>query len=408
MNSKSILCLLAIIAIVVIAPSCVNSLSNGFLPWCDIGSLNGLGTKTMPWSRSPIPDTLFGPDIPHLFTVSGLTMKVGGLDLTNQFIAGEPTPITITTLSPEWRYLGIVMYAITVDPYQVDEVSGFGWTTIKNETKYQVGKWSVSPNDAFQTLFDDICVAHVNSELKPLQSTVWLTVPTGVNKVWIRVLFKIGEQNSGWMVYPEEQTVLKSAFPQTYPDAGFIALAEPGADCNAACGTTYNPNSLCDAARTSTITNMDVLEDIFPQETCNPGLTMSTCSSAVPVINDTAGGYCSFKMPTSCTTTFDCAATDANSHRICVCTDGTRSNLNGANNNNNGKDSNGANLLIPVEALIGIVLGVAALFAGFVAYGCYRKQKFQTQLKYAKAEVPMSGTEGQTQAYRPVMPSGKV
>jgi len=405
MNTKSMLSLLALVAVIVSSPFFVNSLSNGVLPWCDLGSLNGLGTQSMVWSRQPIPDTLFGPDIPNLFTVSGLTVSVGGTTLTNQFIPGQPTPITISTLSPEWRYLGIVMYAIKVDPFLVNEVSGFGWTTIKNETKYQVGTWSVSPNDAFQTLFEDVCVTHINSELKPLQSTVWLTIPEGISKVWIRVLFKIGEQNSGWMVYPEDQTVLKSGFPQIYPNAGYMALAEPGSDCNAACGTTYNPNSFCDAAKTSAITNMAALDSIFPAETCNPGLTMSTCTSAAPVINDTAGGFCSFNLPVGCSATFDCMATDSTSHRICACTDGVKSNL-GNGNNGGGGPSNGASLFLPIGAIVGITLGIAALFAGFIGYGYYRKGQFQNQLAHSKAEVGMS-TET-TQSYRPVMPSGKI
>jgi hypothetical protein len=402
------LSILAVVAVIVIvsSPSCVNSLSNGVLPWCDLGSLNGLGTQSMVWSRQPIPDTLFRPDIPNLFTVSGLTMTVGGQTLTNQFLPGQPTPITINTLSPEWRYLGIVMYAIKVDPYLVNEVSGFGWTTIKNETKHQVGTWAVSPNDAFQTLFDDVCVTHINSELKSLKSTVWLTIPEGISKVWIRVLFKIGEQNSGWMVYPEQQTVLKSGFPQSYPNAGFMALADPGADCNTACGTTYNSNSLCDAAKTAAIDNMASLDSIFPAETCNPGLTMSTCTSAAPVINDTAGGYCSFNLPTGCSATFNCLATDTSSHRICACTDGTKSPGKGENPGGSGPSSE-ANLLLPVPGVVGISLGIAALFAAFIAFGFYRKRQFQTQLAYtAKTEIGMS-SETQ-QSVRPIMPSGRV
>jgi len=260
----------------------------------------------------------------------------------------------------------------------------------------------------FKTLFDDTCLTHIDSELKPLQSVVWLTVPQGIPTVWLRVMFKIGEQNNGWMVYPAQQVKLSAAFTTTSSTpAPPLALADPGTDCDAACSTTYNANSACDASKMGTIDSMKTLTDVFPSATCNPALALSVCSSSNPAINDTAGGFCSFN-PTGCAQTFDCKSVDPTSHRICACTSGTKAGGGGGTPPAQTPVTGGSSSSFPtVPVAVGVSIGVAALFAIFIAYGLYRRQKFQTSSTYIKEEqVTMSDQQQNTM--RPVMPSGRV
>jgi len=295
----------------------------------------------------------------------------------------------------------------------------YPWTNYVTEVPYQTGTWTVSPNSGYQTLFSQTCVTHANSELKPLSSTFWVTLPN-VPTVYIRLVFKIGEQNNGWMVYPPLLT-LQQGFSASSTKLPNIALAVPGTNCHQACTASYPTTTpACDPVNSASITSLSILEQLLPNQVtqCKPGATISTCSANNPMLNDTAGGMCSFNSACtpSSTPAFSCEAADANNHRICWCTSGgseltstpSSSPLPPSSSPTSTPHSTGssaASSFPTVPVAVSVSIGSVAIFAIFIGYGLFRRQQFANTSKMT-SDVNMQPMV--QQVARPVMPDGRI
>jgi len=225
------------------------------------------------------------------------------------------------------------------------------------------------------------------------------------------------------MVYPKTLLTLQKGFSSTSTTSTSsklppIAVAAPGTNCHQACTSAFTSTPACDPVNSASITSMSTLQSLFPGQWCKPGASLSTCSPLNPMLNDTAGGLCSFNSDscsassTSSGSTAFCEQVDPFNHRICYCTTGSSEATVSSTNNpgstvippsssSNSKSSGSSFPTVPVA--VSVSIGSVVIFGLFIAYGLFRRQQFADTNKMT-SDVTMQPM----QVARPVMPEGRI
>jgi hypothetical protein len=214
MSSQS-LRVCALVALCIAWARVASAFSHGALTYCEVDDTNiGMGTSVMNWVEKPVASEHY------TFTAD---------DGVTDYVPGELTTLHLNVLHLDYKYIGLVLYAV-------------------DATGAQVGKWDVPTGVKYWT--PPSCkfkaVVHSDAAIKPLYSRFYFRAPpAGAGTLTFKVLIKHGEQATGHFYWPgtkgaddivtKTELTLNEGGTAAAPPATRLYRGEGGNSCNNVC-----------------------------------------------------------------------------------------------------------------------------------------------------------------------------